>query len=105
MSLTLTPVLIQCVSWGICIVGGLIGLWMGILVIWLYMFHQRFTRFHRSAPPSVVGPGLESRPPELSNYVFNLYVAPRPPVWKNGRRLPPETGNLDRKPPSGSSNS
>src|ERR1035437_1959008 len=106
MSLTLTPVLIQFVSWGTYTIGGLIGLLIITLVIWLYMWRPLSSRFHPSVPLSVNGPELGSKPPKLSNRdslvpMDHPFDAPLPPRWKNGRRFPPANGNLGRKPPSG----
>src|ERR1035437_483864 len=105
MSLTLTPVLIQFVSWGTYTIGGLTALLLIILVIWHCIRPQRSTPSVPSAPPSVNGQGLESKPRSLWSAGSGPFDAPLPPVWKNGQRLPPETGNLGKKPPSGLSNS
>src|ERR1035437_1254497 len=98
MSLTLTPVLIQFVSWGTYTIGGLTALLLIILVIWHYIRPQRSTPSVPSAPPFVLGQGLELKHLKLSSNASNPYDAPLPPRWKNGQRLPPETESSDEKP-------
>src|ERR1035437_5463146 len=102
---TLLPVLTQSDWWVIFIGGGLIGVLTGILRTWRYTRLRRSTLSVPSAPPSAPGRELASRPPKLSSNASHPYDAPLPPRWKNGQRLPPATGSLGRKPPSGSSNS
>src|ERR1035437_4528664 len=97
MSLTLTPVLIQCVSWGTYFIGGLTALLLIIQVIWHSIRPQRSMPSVRSAPPSVSGPGLASKPLKWLNRHSKRFDAPLLTRWKNGRRLPRGTGNLGRK--------
>src|ERR1035437_3984837 len=102
MLLTLTPGLTLFVLFVTFIVGGLIGLLMGIRATWLCMWPRRSTPSVLSALPSVNGRVLGSKCLKPSNKYLRPFVVPHPPVWKNGRRLPPATGNLGRKPPNGS---
>src|ERR1035437_8244234 len=100
MSLTLTPVLIQFVSWGTYFIGGLTALLLIILLIWHFIPRQRCMPLAPSVPPCVVGPVSELRPLNPLNNASTQFDVPLPPRWKNGRRLPPATGSSGRKPPS-----